>query len=88
MTEVETTRISSKGQVVIPQAVREHTNLREGDTLAVYGEGDTIVMKRVATPTPRELRELLAWGEKFARRRAIRRRDVLRAIREVRAGRR
>jgi AbrB family looped-hinge helix DNA binding protein len=88
MGDTETTRVSSKGQVVIPQGVRELTGLREGDTLAVYGEGDTIVLRKVAMPSQEEMKRLYAWGERFAKRKGITRRDVAKAVREVRAERR
>ena len=76
MAETETTRVSSRGQVVIPQAVRDAVQLREGELFAVYGEGDTIVMKRVTTPKIAELKAILAEGHAFARRKKLTRRDV------------
>ena len=39
-----TTRLSTKGQVVIPVAVREKLRLRPGDTLETRVEGDHIVL--------------------------------------------
>lgn len=84
MTEADTTKVSSRGQVVIPQAVRDAVALREGELLAVYGEGDTIVLKRIHAPDVGELRAILAKGEAFAKRRKLTRRDVSRAIRETR----
>lgn len=82
----DTTRVSSRGQVVIPQSVREAIHLREGEILAVYGEGDTIVLKRIPAPDVAELRSILAKGEAFAKHRRISRADVSRAVRETRAG--
>ncbi|HUR69229.1 MAG TPA: AbrB/MazE/SpoVT family DNA-binding domain-containing protein [Candidatus Thermoplasmatota archaeon] len=86
MTEADTTRVSSRGQVVIPQAIRDAIHLREGEIFAVYGEGDTIVLKRVATPDVEELKAILAKGQAFAKRKKIDRRAVSRAIRETRSG--
>lgn len=85
MTEADTTRVSSRGQVVIPQSVRSAIHLREGEVLAVYGEGDTIVLKRVTTPDIDELKAILAQDEKFAKKRKLTRREVSRAIDESRA---
>lgn len=84
--EAETTRVSSRGQVVIPQAVRDAVQLREGQLLAVYGEGDTIVLKRIPAPGVDEMKAILAAGSEFAKRRGVRRRDVARAVRESRKG--
>lgn len=84
MTEAETTKVSTRGQVVIPQAVREAVHLQAGDLLAVYGEGDTIVLKRVRAPDVKDLKAILAKGEAFAKKRKLTRRDVSRSIREAR----
>lgn len=86
MAEADTTRVSSRGQVVIPQSVREAVHLREGELLAVYGEGDTIVLKRIPTPDVTELQAILAKGEAFAKRQRLTRGDVSRAIRGSRKG--
>jgi len=50
MAELEITTVSVKGQVVIPQALREQLRLKPKTGLLVYGEGDTIIMKRLYLP--------------------------------------
>ena len=45
-----TTKISTKGQVVLPQAIRRKMNLRAGDLLEARIEGERIVL------TPRKKR--------------------------------
>lgn len=52
---VETVRMSSKGQIVIPQDVREELHVGEGAVFAVVGSKDTIILKRIATPSREEL---------------------------------
>jgi AbrB family looped-hinge helix DNA binding protein len=47
------TRVSTKGQVVIPQAVRDKLGLRPGDPLETRLEGDRIVL----IPTRRRSRK-------------------------------
>ena len=39
------TKISTKGQVVLPRAVREKLGLRPGDALDVKTDGDAIVLR-------------------------------------------
>jgi AbrB family looped-hinge helix DNA binding protein len=39
-----TTKLSTKGQVVLPQQIREKMNLRPGDLLRTQIEGDRIVL--------------------------------------------
>jgi len=47
--------VSSKGQVVIPEAVRKAAGVREGEDLLVVAIGDTIVMKKLAAVSFREV---------------------------------
>ena len=44
---IEVTKISSKGQVVIPKAIRESLKLKEGDKLIAYNRGDLIILRRL-----------------------------------------
>lgn len=45
MTEI--TKVSTKGQVVIPQEMREALGLKPGDTLQLEKVGKLIVLKKV-----------------------------------------
>lgn len=54
MTEPEITTVSAKGQVVIPQALRRKLKLDPKTRLLVYGEGDTVVMKKLYLPDLKE----------------------------------
>jgi AbrB family looped-hinge helix DNA binding protein len=65
---IELTKISSKGQVVIPQSVREKMALHAGEVLAVSSRSNLLVLKRVADPIEEEDIETLkeieeAWKE-------------------------
>jgi AbrB family looped-hinge helix DNA binding protein len=65
-----TTRLSSKGQVVIPADVRRRLNLTAGDELRieVASEADRTIVIR-AQPTSEELQRLLErWHRWFAER--------------------
>lgn len=85
MSEVELTKVSSKGQVVIPQGVREELGLKEGETLAVMGRDDTILLKRVALPSAKEAFEKIhKWGVEFARRKGITEKDIIDLVVRVR----
>ena len=50
---MEFTKLSSKGQVVIPQEIREELNLEEGAQLAVTAQGDSILLKKIEMPKPK-----------------------------------
>ena len=43
MDDIATTRLSSKGQVVIPEAIRKRLGLEPGTEFVVLGENDTVV---------------------------------------------
>jgi AbrB family looped-hinge helix DNA binding protein len=53
------TRLSSKGQVVIPQAARDKLQLRPGDPLEARVEADRIILipGRRPSPKPRIVRD-------------------------------
>lgn len=41
--------VSSKGQIVIPKAVRERLNLKAGTEVQIDVKGETLIMKRVVS---------------------------------------
>ncbi len=75
--EVQITTTSHKGQVVIPQEIREHLGIESGTKFAVYGRGDTIIFKRVELPTVKDFERLATFGRAFAKRKGIKENDVL-----------
>lgn len=77
MVQVEVTTASQKGQVVIPQEIREKLQIREGTKFAVYGSGDTIIFKKLALPTVKDFEKLVDFGVKFAKEKGITEKDVL-----------
>jgi len=50
MDSVLTTRLSSKGQVVIPESLRDRFGWGEGTSFIVMGRGGAIVMQPVKSP--------------------------------------
>jgi len=49
--EASITKVSSKGQVVIPIKVREAANIKEGEKLLTIALGDTIILKKISDKT-------------------------------------
>ncbi len=45
MKNIDITRMSSKGQIVIPQEMRK--NINEGDKIVIIQNGDQIILKKV-----------------------------------------
>lgn len=87
MSSVDVTKMSSRGQVVIPLDIRSSLGLENGARFVVYGQGDTVVLKRIGRPTREEGRRLLADSRKLARGKGLKRSSVARAIAKVRGKR-
>jgi antitoxin PrlF len=85
MGRVVVTRMSSKGQIVVPLTIRKMLDLKVGELFALIGRGDTIILKKIKVPSDTEFEALMKWGEKFARTQGITRDDVNDAIRQIRA---
>ena len=54
---VNVTKISSKGQIVIPSEIREKMNLEEGNLLIISDSDDSICMKKIELPKIKSWRE-------------------------------
>ena len=66
MTEIATTRLSTKGQVVIPESIREQLHLETGMQFVVVAEGDVVVLKVISTPSMSEFDPMIAKARKQA----------------------
>ena len=55
----EFTRVSSKGQIVIPKDIRDNLNIKEGDMLAAVSEENFIVLKKIDPKITEEEKILL-----------------------------
>ena len=84
MERLEVTTLSTKGQVVIPQRLRDTLGLRPGDKFVAVGEGDTVVLKRLSTPRHDDYQDLIRHAGELAEQHRLTKRDVERAIRKVR----
>ncbi|MBU2633659.1 MAG: AbrB/MazE/SpoVT family DNA-binding domain-containing protein [Nanoarchaeota archaeon] len=50
----EMTRVSSKGQLVIPKEIREDLHIKEGDIFATTSAKNLIILKRIKNPIMKE----------------------------------
>lgn len=79
-----TTKLSSKGQIVIPENIRENLRLKEGDQFVVIGQGDTVILKSITPPSMDEFQELLTESREQAKKAGMKKADVAAAIKKVR----
>lgn len=84
MATVSTTTLSSKGQVVIPEDVREALGLEPGAQFVVMADGDVVILKRIEALARSEFRALAAKTRKQARQSGLKPADVRKAVRNVR----
>ena len=85
MEKLEITSLSSRGQIVIPQDVRDKLHLHIGEKFIVIGEGDTIVLKKIEVPSFKGFDKLLKKTREFAKKKRIKPKDVTQAIKRVRS---
>lgn len=84
MAAYATTKLSSRGQVVIPEEIRNNLGLSEGDQFLVIGEGDAVILKTITPPKLEEFHELLSQARTEAKRAGIKKADLKSAIAKVR----
>ena len=85
MVELATTKMSSKGQVVIPEEIRKRLGLEAGAQFVVVADKDTVIMKAISPPAMEEFDSLLAEARKQARKAGMKQADVESIISEVRS---
>jgi AbrB family looped-hinge helix DNA binding protein len=85
MIKISTTKMSSKGQIVIPEEIRKRLDLKPGSQFVVLGEKDTVILKTISPPTMAEFDKLIFQARKQAKLFGIKQSDIRIAIKKVRA---
>lgn len=83
-TGLSTTRLSSKGQVFIPEEVRNTLGLKPGDQFIVIGRGDSVILKTITEPSSEQFDELLKEAQKHAKKTGMKKNDIKKAVEKVR----
>ncbi len=87
MKSVATTKLSSKGQVVIPEEIRDRLGLKAGAEFVVLGERDVVILKSIAPPAMQDFDDLVRRARRAARSEGLTQSDVRKAISRARAAR-
>lgn len=82
---MELSRVSAKGQVTVPKAIRERLHLREGDRVAFVEEDGQVVLTKASVVALRSLQETL---QREAEAQGLTEEDLLRELVRAREGRR
>jgi AbrB family looped-hinge helix DNA binding protein len=85
MTDPATTKLSSKGQVVIPEEIRNRLGLTPGVQFVVVGDRDVVILKVIQTPDLAEFDEIVDRARAAAKRAGVKKQDVSDAIRKIRS---
>lgn len=85
MTNLATTKMSSKGQVVIPEEIRKRLGLEAGAQFVVVAENDTVIMKAISPPSMDEFDTLVAEARKQAKKAGLKKADIDAIVWKVRS---
>ncbi|MBW1700333.1 MAG: AbrB/MazE/SpoVT family DNA-binding domain-containing protein [Deltaproteobacteria bacterium] len=84
MANVATTKMSSKGQIVIPEIIRKQLNLKAGCQFVVVGDKDVVILKSISPPALSEFDNLIAEARKKGKQAGIKKSDINKAILKAR----
>lgn len=85
METLATTRMSSKGQVVIPESIRKRLDLKEGVQFLVVGDDDVVILKVVTPPNMNEFDALIKQAHKQAKEAGLKSKDITSAVAKARS---
>jgi len=84
MTNIATTKMSSKGQVVIPERIRKSLKLKTGAQFIVVGHDNVVILKIITPPAIEEFDELITKARKTAKQAGLKKIDIKEAVMKVR----
>jgi AbrB family looped-hinge helix DNA binding protein len=84
MSNLATTKMSSKGQVVIPEDIRKRLKLKAGSQFVVVGENDVVILKAISPPSITEFETLIAEARQKGKDAGLKQSDNNAAIAKVR----
>ena len=84
MSIFDVTSVSSKGQIVIPNKIREYMHLEPGTKLLVVQDGDNTLKFSILVYYINQFTEIISIGEKIRSELNLKKNDIEKAIQEVR----
>jgi AbrB family looped-hinge helix DNA binding protein len=84
MANFATTKMSSKGQVVIPEDIRKRLKLKAGSQFVVVGEDDVVIFKAISPPSFGEFDALIGEARRQAKEAGLKKSDITDVIAKAR----
>ncbi|MEK7126957.1 MAG: AbrB/MazE/SpoVT family DNA-binding domain-containing protein [Patescibacteria group bacterium] len=84
MTQIEITSVSSRGQVVIPNNIRETMGIAIGTKMIVFTDGDNLLLKPIQAPHLETFKKLIKESRRLVTKTGFKKTDVKRLIKQVR----
>jgi AbrB family looped-hinge helix DNA binding protein len=87
MVNAATTKMSSKGQVVIPEDIRKRLKLKTGSQFVVMGENDVVILKTIKPPSMAEFDKLITKARMQGKKAGLKQSDITAAVAKARGRR-
>ena len=85
---IDVLTLSTKGQLVLPNALRKNMSLSSGDKLVAYWTNGAIVLKKLELPSEDDFEKEIDETVRFAKETGIKEQDIADAIEKCRAEKR
>lgn len=80
MENVATARMSTKGQVIIPEEIRDRLGLKAGAQFVVVAEDDIVILKTIKIPSMKDFDRLIQDARSQAKQAGMKRSDIRKAL--------
>ena len=85
MPNLATTKMSSKGQVVIPEGIRKRLGLKAGAQFVVVGDKDVVILKAISPPSMEDFDTLISEARRQAKKAGMKQSDITNALTRARS---
>ncbi|MFH1999834.1 MAG: AbrB/MazE/SpoVT family DNA-binding domain-containing protein [Planctomycetota bacterium] len=82
--EFTTTKMSSRGQIVIPESIRSEMGLEAGSRFVVMWHGDVVMLKVISPPSIEDFNAVQKRLQKAVKKTGLKRKDIAKAVTIVR----
>lgn len=84
MTQIQVTSVSSKGQVVIPNDIREIMGISIGTKMIIFTDGDNLLLKPIQAPNFETFKKLIKESRQLIAKTGFKKTNVQKLIQQAR----